>query len=200
MEKILSYLKQLPITAYLVIAGITAGGTWLAVHDAGQRQLGAERILTAQAVAAGDSARADVKRLTADVKRLTVAYTPQAATAAQWLTRWDSTGLRQMARTIDSLKALGVAKPETVPVLVSVGTLAAADSTIKSCTLALQACDQLVGAQRQLTDAERRRANAAEADAKLVRRQLPSKLSPWLRRGEGAAVVLVVLKVAGLLK
>ena len=43
--KPLTFLKQLPITAYLVLAGITTAGGWLALNNAHQRTLGAEQVL-----------------------------------------------------------------------------------------------------------------------------------------------------------
>jgi hypothetical protein len=178
MTRLLALLRQVPTTAYLIAGLLTAAGGWFAMNNAHQRALGAERILTAQARASGDTARAEVKRLSKVLP-------PQIAAAGKTRIKWDT-----VKAGIDTAWL-----HDTIPVPVEVvrTVVLSADTAIKACTEALNTCQALVGAQR-------RRAEAAETDAKLAWRQVPSKLSPWLRRGEGAAVVLVVLKVAGLLK
>lgn len=179
-------LKGVPTVAYVyaTVALALIGG--VAQYNHGQRQIGAERVLTAQA-------RAQFKTASHRADSLAKAQKPQTAAAVKWLTKYDTTGRHQLQVTLDSLKALGEKRPDTVRVTVTVGSLATTDTTVTTCTQARLTCDERVGAERQRTE-------AAQADAKLAWRQVPSKLSPWLRRGEGAAVVLVVLKVAGLLK
>ena len=81
--RIMALFKQLPLTAYLVTALLSAGAGWLALNNAHQRQLGAERTLTAQARAQRDSALVDVKRLTTALK-------PQAVAAARTRVKWDT--------------------------------------------------------------------------------------------------------------
>jgi hypothetical protein len=177
--QLFQFFKRLPTTAYLygLIAVSLAGGFATFVHQ--QRQIGAERVLTAQARAAGKVAthRAD---------SLAKAYKPQAAAAVKWLTKYDTTGRHQLQVTLDSLKALGEKRPDTVRVTVTVGALATTDTTVTTCTQARLTCDEAVGAERVRT-------KAAQADAKLWKGQIPSAFAPWRQRAIGAIVGAAVI-------
>ncbi len=162
----LTWLRSVPTTAYLIAGGVTLLLAAYTANNAHQRQLGREQVLTAQA-------RSDAAKWRRTADSLAKAYHIDTVRATKWKTKWDSTGLRQLERVVDSLKALGVAKPESVPVLVPVGTLATADTAIKSCTKALATCDQLVGAERQ-------RAIAAQREIAALKAQMPSKARKWL--------------------
>ena len=67
-----------------------------------------------------------------------------------------------------------------------------ADSTIKACTQALATCEQRIGA-------ERARGNALQGEAALLRRQMPSAITPWKHRAEGVAVAGVIVALLSLL-
>lgn len=55
--QLLASLKGAPLAVYLLIGSVAAGAAWLAVHDANQRQRGADEIIRKQLTAALDTAR-----------------------------------------------------------------------------------------------------------------------------------------------
>jgi len=167
--------KAQVVLAVLFVAGLVAFGWYLRSDrksDAEVRtQLAALAVVRDSLMHRGDSLEAVQK--------------PQTVAAAKTKIVWDSTGLRQMAKTIDSLKALGVAKPETVPVLVPLSTLQNADTAIKACTQALQTCEERVGVQRK-------RAETAEAANAILVAHQPSKWAPTIHRAQGGVVGLAL--------
>lgn len=169
-----SMFRQLPATAYLYALLAASLLSLYAGWAHYQREIGRRDILTAQAKA-GEQAARDSLAILNKVQK------PQTAAAVKWRTKWDSTGLRQLQYTLDSLKALGVPKPEIIQVLVPVSTLATANTAITACTLALQTCDQRVGMAQRGWD-------RAEDRIKLLEKQMPGRLTPWRHRAEGALV------------
>ncbi len=156
-------LRQVPMTAYLygVLAVAVVGG--IAEYNHLQREIGKREVMLSQAeherVAARMRADSLEKVYRVDTLRLT-----------RLKTVWDTT----YQRLTDTLKLTDTVK---VPVKV----LVLADSSIKACTMALQTCDQRVGAERQ-------RREAAEKEIGLLKASYPSKAKPWLYGALGVGV------------
>ena len=76
--------------------------------------------------------------------RIDTVYT--ADTIPFWRTKrqWDTLRVAHLERVLDSLRGLGIAKPETVQVSVPVSVLVTADSAITTCQAAVLTCEQRV--------------------------------------------------------
>jgi hypothetical protein len=171
-------MKSWQLQVVMATLGVLATGGALATYNHYQREIGRRDILLAQA----DTAHRAAMR---QADSLAKAYRPDTVRLTKWRTKWDSTGLRRLEHTLDSLQRLGVAHPETVTVEVPVSDLVTADTTIRACTMALRTCEQRVGAERDGR-------LAAERQVKLLEQQLPGAFTPWRHRAEGAVAGVLV--------
>lgn len=161
--------RQLPATAYLYALLAAALLSLYAGWAHYQREIGRRDILTALA-------RAELRDAKRQIDSLGKVY------------RVDTLRLTRYRLKTDSLTTtVELWKHDTVRV---VEYVARANSTIRVCTQALATCDAMVGA-------ERRGRIAAETDARLLRRAMPGRLTPWRHRAEGAVVAGVIIWLSG---
>ncbi|MBA3853320.1 MAG: hypothetical protein C0503_02835 [Gemmatimonas sp.] len=76
--------------------------------------------------------------------RVDTIYAAEKLVYAGWRERWDTTRVRHLERVLDSLRRLGVARPETTVIEVPVSVLVTADSTIRACEALVLTCEQRV--------------------------------------------------------
>lgn len=150
--------------AVLALLAILTGSGALGYYNAVQRRIGRQEAEIAQLVAERRQALMRADSLEKAYKVDTVKF---------WRT----------VRTVDTLtQSVDVWKHDTLKVVEYVEK---ADTAIKACTLALQTCEQRVGAERQV--------NATlKAENAVLRKQLPSRYDPLRHRIEGAVVGLAV--------
>lgn len=176
--RLLALLKQLPITAYLVIAGFAAAGGWLALNNAHQRQLGALAVQLKTVRAAADSATAVLTRRNLELDGMVAAADLKAARnqaakhasdvqAAHLKTARDSLAqaVADSLATLEQLRARAarmIAASDAAELAHAVERLTA-DSALKASRRALTfAVDSVRAAGKTALDAMRTRAETAE--------------------------------------
>jgi len=156
---------KLLITGLAVIFGVAA----VSAYNAHQQQIGQLKLRLAQAEqqVAVAQRRADSldKRYTVDTVRFN-----------RWRTKWDTV----YHLTVDTLPG------KVDSIFVPVRILATADSTIRACSQVVLTCEQRVGAERQISAGLRE-------ENRILRRQIPSAITPWIDRGLGAGVVYAIV-------
>lgn len=168
--------RQIPATAYLyaVLAAALVTGFSVFVHQ--QREKGRQEVLTAQANASRDSLAKLIKHKDEKFRRDTV----------------------RIVRSIETIDTLIEHRVETAlvhqtdTVKITIREATAIQDTLRACRSVLRDC---AGIQSDLRGMLR----ADTAIIRSLRASQPGRLAPWRHRAEGAAVVLAVLKLAGIL-
>lgn len=156
--------KDLASKAGPYVALLFALSTLIAGYNHYQREIGRREILIAQARKDGAAAR-------------------RRADSLEKAYRVDTLRLWKIKRETDSLTVtVDRWKHDTIEV---VRFVTKADSTIRSCTLALATCEQRVGAERDGR-------LAAERENRILMKQMPGPLAPWRHRIEGAVAGAVL--------
>lgn len=119
--------REWTVRAVLLMAVFVA----TALYGAEQRKRGAALALVAVEAARADSLETAMQRQLRQLRVDTVRL-------VRLETRWDSSRVRYLEGTLDSLRRAGVQRPETVKVEVPVHVLITADSTILACRVALR--------------------------------------------------------------
>ncbi len=187
--KIWGFLKGLPLTVHLVVGGLALAGGWLAIHDYGQRQAGAERILREQAdsiarvaVARAKTALEIAEKSIADAAALRAQARAEVAKDAAVIARADAAiataaGERDAARRLleDSMATVAQLRVQVDRLITTGAADAAAHATertqllrTKASLLATMHADSLaLMYTRTAVDRMRERAEAAERRADL---------------------------------
>jgi hypothetical protein len=171
--RLLSALKRLPSTTYLY--GALAVALWgaVAAYSAHQREIGRLSVLTAQATAQRDSLAAVLK-----VKERQF--------------RVDTVRVFRSITTLDTLiqsrvDTAVVHQTDTVKITIHEAT--AIQDTLKACRSLVRDCAAIQADLRGFIRAD-------SAIIRNLRRQLPSKLTPWRDRAIGAIVGGAIMAVA----
>ena len=170
-------LRQIPSTAYLYAAlSVGAVGAY-AAWSAHQRQIGAERVLTAQAVSQRDSLAVVLKGKTATFRRDTVRVFRSIETVDTLIQHRVDTAL--------------VHQTDTVKITIREAT--AIQDTLKACRSLVRDCASIQADLRGFI----------RADSQIIRglrQQVPSRLTPWKDRAIGAATMYALDRLAAALQ